>query len=144
MTACGGKEASKDVEAQEEEVEEPTAQPTEEPTEKPISEATEDPTSEVTEEYEEATKLAAEMPAELSDDIYDFQISIDGTVYQFPMWYSDFEALGWEYDGDNTETLSSNQYTLGQRWKKDGVSVYTRFANLSMNAVTFADRHLQN
>lgn len=153
MTACGGKETSNEVtdkevveeteEAQEEEVEEPTAQPTEEPTaeptEEPAPESTEEPAPEVTEESEEATKPTTEMPPELSDDIYDFQISIDGTVYQFPMWYSDFEALGWEYDGDNTETLSSNQYTLSQRWKKDGVSVYTRFANLSMNSVTFAD-----
>lgn len=75
----------------------------------------------------------------LSDDLYDFQISIDGTVYQFPMWYSEFEALGWEYDGDPTDTLSSNQYTVTEVWAKDGCRVYTRLANLSMNTVPFSE-----
>ena len=75
----------------------------------------------------------------LSDDLYDFQISIDGIVYQFPMWYSDFEALGWEYDGDNTETLSSGQYASTQRWRKDGYPVDTVLANMSMNTTTFSD-----
>ena len=88
---------------------------------------------------EEAKSSSSDTPATLSDDLYDFQISIDGTVYQFPMWYSDFEALGWEYDGDNTETLSVNQYTGSQCWKKDGFSVYTVFGNLSMNTVAFSD-----
>ena len=104
--------------------------------------STPDDTSETKDEEteEKETKSAASnTPATLSDDLYDFQISIDGTVYQFPMWYSDFEALGWEYDGDNTETLSSNQYTGSQRWKKEGFSVYTEFGNLSMNTVAFSD-----
>ncbi len=154
MTACGGKEASKEVEAQEtveEAQEEEAAEPTEEPTEEPTAEPTEEPTPEATqepeaeeeveeaEETETAEKPSTEMPANLSDDIYDFQVSINGTVYQFPMWYSDFEALGWEYDGDNTQTLSANQYTTTEVWKKDGIKVYTSFANLSMNTAAFTD-----
>ena len=91
-------------------------------------------------ESKEAPKNAStNMPSELSDDLYSFQISIEGTVYQFPMWYSDFESLGWTYDGDNTQTLSSNQYTLTEVWKKDGVSVYSQFANLSMNTAPFSE-----
>lgn len=86
-----------------------------------------------------AKRPSAETPSELSGDLYDFQVSIDGTVYQFPMWYSDFEALGWEYDGDAARTLDSNQYTTAEVWKKDGVSVYTSFANLSMNTVPFSE-----
>lgn len=93
------------------------------------------------EEPESAEKpmQPAQAPGELSDDLYDFQISIDGTVYQFPMWFSEFEALGWEYDGDPTNTLSSNQYTLSEVWKKDGIRIYTRLANLSMNTVPFSE-----
>ncbi len=34
---------------------------------------------------------------EVSDDLYDFHISIDGTVYQFPCTYSDFEKNGWTF-----------------------------------------------
>lgn len=88
---------------------------------------------------EAAKKSSANTPSELSDDLYSFQVSIDGTVYQFPMWYSDFESLGWTYDGDNTQTLSSNQYSVVETWEKDGVSVYTQLANLSMNTVPFSE-----
>lgn len=92
-----------------------------------------------TESEKPAEKPSAQMPGELSDDLYDFQVSINGTVYQFPMWYSDFENMGWTYDGDNTQTLSSNEYSVAETWEKDGVSVYTDFANLSMNTATFSD-----
>ncbi len=88
---------------------------------------------------EETQKTSAELPSELSDDLYSFQISIDGTIYQFPMWYSDFEALGWTYDGDNTETLSSNQYSSTEVWQKNGMTIYTSFANLSMNTIPFSE-----
>ena len=97
-------------------------------------------TQDDTEEIKEETKASSSnASATLSDDLYDFQISIDGTVYQFPMWYSDFEALGWEYDGDKTETLSSNQYATTQRWKKDNYPVYTVLANMSINTAAFSD-----
>lgn len=90
------------------------------------------------EEEGEETKKPADAGV-LSDDLYDFQLSIDGTVYQFPMFYSDFEALGWEYDGDPTQTLSSNQYTTSEVWEKDGFKAYARFANLSVNTVPFSE-----
>lgn len=149
-TACGAadEEVSASVEdevgdeMEEELKEEPEEAPEEEePKEEEIEK--EEPEEEEAEEekHERAQKpmKPAWAPSELSDDLYDFQVSIDGTVYQFPMWYSEFEALGWEYDGDNTQTLSSNQFTLTEVWKKDGIRVYTRFANLSMNTVPFSE-----
>ena len=116
-------EAEEEQEVEEEPEEEPEVE--EEPEEEPDS--------------AEKPMQPARVPGELSDDLYDFQISIDGTVYQFPMWYSEFEALGWEYDGDPTNTLSSNQYTFSEVWKKDGIRIYTRLANLSMNTVPFSE-----
>ena len=91
---------------------------------------------------EEADKDANEnvtvtTPSELSDDIYSFQVSVDGTVYQFPMWAKDFKALGWTYDGDGSQTLTANQYTVAETWVKDDIKVYTSFINLTMNEVTF-------
>lgn len=109
------------------------------------AEAVETSEPETSEEASDTTessvkKTAAEVPSELSDDIYSFQVSIDGTVYQFPMWFSDFEALGWTYTEDNTEDeLSSNQYTFSCTWEKDGFKVSTQFANLSMNSVAIRD-----
>lgn len=101
-----------------------------------VEETTEEVVAETTEVVAEKPKRdAVAAPSELSDDLYDFQISVDGTVYQFPMWAADFEALGWTYDGDASQTLSSNQYTTTERWNKGEFSVYTQLANLSMNTV---------
>ena len=142
MAACGASGDNEDTSAmgdarEEFEEEEPNEEIVEE---EPEVEEPEEEEPEV-EEPESAEKpmQAVQTRSELSDDLYDFQVSIDGIVYQFPMWYSDFEALGWEYDGDPTDTLSSNQYTLAEVWKKDGVRVYTRLANLSMNTVPFSE-----
>lgn len=141
MTACG-ESGVEDTAVNEitEEKEEEAAEPERPDREaRSVEEETEEVKEEDTAKEKTEKKEAAQTPAELSDDLYDFQVSIDGTVYQFPMWFSDFAALGWEYDGDETETLSSNQYTFTQVWKKDGCKVYTRFANLSMNTVPFSE-----
>lgn len=129
--AAESEEVNEEEKAEEPEIEEePKAE--EEPQIEEEPKAEEEPQ----EEEKETKKPAA---GELSDDLYDFQLSIDGTVYQFPMFYSDFEALGWVYDGDNTRTLSSNQYTTSEVWEKDGFKVYARFANLSVNTVPFSE-----
>lgn len=75
----------------------------------------------------------------LSDDLYDFQISIDGVIYQFPMQYSDFEELGWEHLGDGTDMLEPDQITNMERWKKDGCVLYTEIANVSRNTAPLSD-----
>ncbi len=86
-----------------------------------------------------STDISAVFPDQLSDDLYDFQISIDGTVYQFPMGYSDLEALGWEYMGDHSETLSAGQYTSNEHWTKENASISVSLANLSTDTAAFSD-----
>lgn len=117
---------------------EPTEEPTPEPTEAPDVEPTEEPDAEPTEEPDvDPTDIpVVQAPTDLSDDIYSFQISIDGTIYQFPMWYDDFVALGWECTEDLSTKLSSNQYFPSAVFTKDGVKFYVGLANLSMNTVT--------
>lgn len=115
----------------------PTEIPTEAPTEAPTEVPTEAPTEAPTEVPTEAP--VADVPSELSDDLYSFQISIDGVIYQFPMWYADFEATGWTYTKDaESKSLSSNQYTVAETWEKDGYKIYTEFANLTMNSATYS------
>jgi len=118
----------------------PTEAPTQAPTEAPTQAPTEVPTQAPTEAPAVATNApVANVPSELSDDLYSFQISIDGTVYQFPMWYADFAATGWTYTKDaEAESLTSNQYTVAETWEKDGYKIYTQFANLTMNAAPFS------
>lgn len=93
---------------------------------------------------ERADKKAAIPPSELSDDLYDFQISIDGTVYRFPMWYSDFETLGWEFLGDPTETLDADERGFNAMWMKDGIQVGTSFFNPSVNTIPYSESIVWN
>ncbi len=123
----------------------PTPTPTEVPTAEPTAAPTEAPTAEPTAEPTEApadttAAPAATAPSELSDDLYSFQVSIEGTIYQFPMWYSDFAALGWTYKGDPEATkLDSYQYAAAETWQKGTGSAYTKMANLTINSATFSD-----
>ena len=116
-----------------------------EPASAPVQDETEIDEIEVEEEIEEVEEETSKpsgtvnTPSELSDDMYSFQVSIDGTVYQFPMWASDFAALGWEFDGTEDGTLASYEYTVAESWVKDGVEVYTCLANLTMNSLAYED-----
>ena len=74
----------------------------------------------------------------LSDDIYSFQLMLDGELYTFPMSYEDFTAMGWEYQGDENEQLSPNQYTVAETFAKDGLEIYVTLANLGINTASYA------
>ncbi len=72
-----------------------------------ITEEIAEPTEPVVDEY------VYEWPTELSDDWHDYQIQIDGTVYQFPMPYDEWLSMGWKSDylptnlpGNTTDMLS--------------------------------------
>lgn len=93
---------------------------------------------------EGADKKAVTPPSGLSNDLYDFQISIDGTVYRFPMWYSEFEALGWEFLGDPTETLDADERGFNAMWMKDGIQVGTSFFNPSVNTIPYSESIVWN
>lgn len=81
----------------------------------------------------------AEAESTLSDDIYSFQLELNGELYTFPMSYADFTALGWEYDGDETETMAPYGYTAAETFSKDGLEVYATLFNMGVNTVTYAE-----
>ncbi|MDO4324213.1 MAG: hypothetical protein Q4C61_17000 [Lachnospiraceae bacterium] len=73
--------------------------------------------------------------SELSDDWADYQIQIDDEVYQFPMMYADFTAMGWTpRDTEETE-LKPNQYDM-IRFTKDDAMCTAYILNLGMNNET--------
>lgn len=78
----------------------------------------------------EASSEGAENAGELSDDWKDYQIQIDGQVYQFPMMYSDFAAMGWSADADIE--IQPNQYTWVTATNGD-LSVTIDIINLGLN-----------
>lgn len=104
-----------------------------------ISETTEA----INEASEDATEDAADTVSEdgnaLSDDIYSFQIKIDGEVYQFPMSYADFTALGWEYKYDASTELSPNSYSAAEVFKKGDLEIYTQIVNFGLNTLPLSE-----
>ena len=74
----------------------------------------------------------------LSDDVYSFQVEIDGELYQFPMKYTDFISYGWEYDQDDTEKLDSN-YLLSAVFYKGKLECYADIVNFDINALPIGE-----
>lgn len=89
----------------------------------------------------EATALKAAAGA-LSDSIYDFQISIDGSVYQFPMPYNQLTADGWRYQGDENQSIRSGAYGVSDNFKKGGARLITYLVNFGINEAPASECYL--
>lgn len=71
--------------------------------------------------------------------LYDFQITINGELYQFPMSYEEFTSRGWEYDGDASMEISPNQYTSAEVFKNGDLTIYATIFNLGVNVVPVSE-----
>ncbi|MDD3336687.1 MAG: hypothetical protein PHI98_14445 [Eubacteriales bacterium] len=71
---------------------------------------------------------------QISDDIYSFQMLINGQLYALPLSYHDFTALGWVYDGDDSQLLDAGYYTAGEVFELDGLQCYAQLINFDINA----------
>ena len=78
---------------------------------------------------------AANAADELSRDIYSFEVKLDGEIYQFPMTYADFTAMGWIYKNDETAEIQPNSYSSAETFKKGDLEIYTYIYNLVINTL---------
>ncbi|MCD7840909.1 MAG: hypothetical protein LUG56_00385 [Lachnospiraceae bacterium] len=88
-------------------------------------------------EAESETEALSEESAEDTESWMDYQLTIDGEVYTFPMMYEDFISYGWTLD-DTEDTL--DPYTYSFYYFTDGdmkCSVY--ILNLGINTVSIED-----
>lgn len=127
LIVSGGKDKDKDKDKTTEET--TTEADTEEPgdTEDPddTTESTEDP------DEPELPGYTYEWPSELSDDWHDYQISIDGTIYQFPLPYSEWESKGWRADYLPTY-IAANTYDY-TTFYNDNMELTVYIANFALN-----------
>ncbi|MDO4345135.1 MAG: hypothetical protein Q4C50_10075 [Eubacteriales bacterium] len=77
--------------------------------------------------------------AVLSDDIYSFSLLLDGDLYEFPMSYEDFTALGWEYKDDAGTEISPNQYSPSETFSKGNLDAYAKIINLGINTLPVSE-----
>lgn len=91
------------------------------PTEEPLE--TEEPVE------EEPIKIVG-----LPNDIYSFQMALNGDLYDFPMSYVDFITYGWTLDGDDTITLNPDQYSMTQTFRNGEMSCFVNIINFDINS----------
>lgn len=108
-----------------------TTQMTTETTE--MTEATTENTADKAAEDTQAATTQAENAdlGSLSDDLFSYQIMINGELYQIPMEFSDLTAKGWKYDGDENEELDAYTYIGAQTFKMGDYDVEADLANLT-------------
>lgn len=120
-----------------------------------VASETEDTASEVESEKESDTeskkdsdkdgsKPANKTDIKLSDDLFDFTVEIDGTVYQFPMKSTDFVALGWELDDfyELEEEFDSNSYYFAYYENENDLELCFYITNFAKSAVPFEDTYI--
>lgn len=74
---------------------------------------------------------------ELSDDIYSYQLMIDGIVYQFPMSYSEFTSKGWVIDEipNPEDSMLDVDYYDSFNFRYGDMRCLVDVVNLGINAV---------
>lgn len=70
-----------------------------------------------------------EYEVELPEVLSEFTIAIWGENYTFPMKYEEFIAMGWEYDGDDTETIASESYLNDETFDQEGNKILIDLMN---------------
>lgn len=91
------------------------------------------------EEEVPAEETAEEVPAEaaeISDDLYSFQFSYAGNVYELPMYYNDFVEQGWRLAEreDPEMKIGCNSYGMVTMWNGN-FEAYADLLNLGINEI---------
>lgn len=78
----------------------------------------------------------------LSDDVYDFQISLSGTVVSFPIAFSEFESYGFTCTDDSSQSIPSGSYGMFYFKNADGDRVMGYVMNFGINAAAAEDCYI--
>lgn len=98
--------------------------------------ATEDETKEETSD-ESTADTSPIIEVELSDNLFDFEVGINGEKYQLPMSYKDFTAKGWSCNKSYlTQKLGKNGHMIGVKFKNGDIEMVTQPANLTDKEIT--------
>lgn len=86
------------------------------------------------------TSQEKETSATQSDDLYSFQITLNGKLYTLPADYSEFEQNGWNYKGvDSDKKVAPNQYTIGDAMKNGDMQVYAQLVNTGKDELSLKE-----
>lgn len=94
---------------------------------------------EMSEETSEAVKEGSADLGEMSENIFSYQIMINGELYQMPMNFSDFTAKGWKFDGDESEDLDAGTYDGRRTFQNGEYDVEADVVNLTGSPQPYSD-----
>lgn len=77
----------------------------------------------------------------ISDDLYKYQVSINGVVYSFPTSFSTFQKNGWVGEDFGNVKLEPNQYTL-KNIRNGQQSMMVKIANFGINVSPLSECHI--
>lgn len=114
------------------------------------TEAAEDSTTEATEEgvvteastesnETEAAKTEGAAAGEISDDLYSYQILINGELYQIPMDVKELLENGWEFEGDVNEDLDAYTYNPVLTFNKGDYNIQVNIVNETENPQPYSE-----
>lgn len=83
-----------------------------------------------------AEAYAAPGGATLSDQLYSFQVQINGQVFSLPFAYGELAALGWAPREGFDLSLAPNQTSM-EKLRMGGQEIYVRFVNTSMDVQSY-------
>lgn len=86
----------------------------------------------------EAAKTEGAAAGEISDDLYSYQIIINGELYQIPMDFSDLAAKGWIYDGDENEELDAYTYVPFETFNNGDYDMQADIINFTDSPVSYS------
>ena len=127
---------SREESSQEESVNETTE--VSEKTESSDESTAEESSSEAT----DANSKESALSSDFSGDIFSFEVSLDGQTYKIPMTYSEFTGLGWKMNGDDSEQLKENQYTLSDKFENGDFKVSCQIVNLDSESKPVSDCYI--
>ena len=96
---------------------------------------------EITEPEPEVTEQApAPTPSgNLPDDLFSFQLELDGVIYQLPAPYSEFETNGWVGKEDLSTELDPDHITTSISLKNGEHEIYARFLNAGTDVLKLSE-----
>ena len=97
---------------------------------------------EVVDELEDVELPGEEIPeygVDLPDQLSSFTIAIWGENYSFPMTWQEFTDMGWEYQGDEQETVESESYLQGETFEQSGNTLTVDLMNGGAESCSVTD-----
>ena len=90
----------------------------------------------------EETKTDGDSNQKLDDDLYSFELLINGEKFKLPCDYKELADKGWTIKNDTDSVLAPNQYTMSTDMVNGECTLGARFLNTGVNEVSYKECRL--